>query len=47
MQRKGKEKMVGKSETKLLTEKIREAREEILELKLEAEKHMYEKAEFD
>ena len=38
--------MVGKSETKQLRE-AREAREEILELKLEAEKHRSEKIEFD
>ena len=39
MQRKGKEKMVEKIEMELLTEQLREAREEIIELKLEAEKH--------
>ena len=47
VQRKGKEKVVEKSEMELLTEQLREAREEIIELKLDAEKHKTEIISFD
>ena len=46
VQRKGKEKMVEKSEIELLTEQLREAREEIIELKLDEKKHMTKNIEF-
>ena len=47
VQRKGKQRMVEKSEKELLTEQLREAREEIIDLKLEAKKHRFEKMEFN
>ena len=45
-QRKGKEKMIEKSEIETLKEKLKEARKEISILKLEAKKHRSEKVRF-